>query len=75
MTPAPGDGRLLKVSFTDQNDSQSGTGAFTQTIGSLPYAGQSLRAESLQGKGPGDFVQINSEVTQDRANTILGHSL
>ena len=71
--PTPGDGRLLRVSFTDQNDSQSGTGEFSQTIGSLPYAGQSLRAESLQGKGPGDFVQINSQVTQDRANTILGH--
>ena len=68
----PRDGRLLRVSFTDQNDSTNGTGEFSQTIGSLPYAGQSLRAESLQGKGPGDFVQINSQVTQDRANMILG---
>ena len=69
--PEPGHARLLKVSFTDQNDLPSGTGSFSQIIGSVPYAQQSLHAERLQGKGIEHFIQTTS-VTQDQANNILG---
>jgi hypothetical protein len=62
-TPLASHSRKIRLAFTDS----AGVHTITQdqTVQTVPYA---LYADSLQGKLPGDFVQVNSTVALTQAN-------
>lgn len=68
-TPTAGDSRYFRFIVTPSSTGITNTLSPDMTIDSVP---QSLVAETLQGRIPTDFVQINSDVTQAKANSLFG---
>ncbi len=70
-TPSTGDSRYFRFIVTPSTTGVTSTLSPDMTIDSVP---QSLVAESLQGLSTDDFIQVSSNVTQAKAESLFGGS-
>lgn len=70
-TPAAGDERHFRFIVTPATTGVTATLSPDMTIDSVP---QAVIAETVQGLGPQDFIQVNANVTQVKADSLFGAS-